>query len=275
MAGVMREVTVVCFASAYAIAWALELVGLVRPRPAVRWLSVGFGCAGLLTHSLFLAFHPVSLDAPFGSLVFLALVLAVFYFYGTLHHRRFAWGVFVLPLVLGLLAVARRTPERASAAGSWGLDGLRGERFWGAFHGGLLFLACVGVSVGFLSSVMYLFQAQRLRAKALPGRGLRLFSLERLEEMNRRAVNGAFPLLTAGVLVGTGLLLQRADRLTGWSDPKILGALLVWGLFALLLVLRYGYHLRGRRAAILTIAAFTLMVFTLASSHTTVQGGGP
>ena len=45
--------------------------------------------------------------------------------------------------------------------------------------------------------------------------------------------------------------------------------------FAVLLYLRYGYHLRGRHLAVLTIVAFALLVVTLASSHTLVQGGAP
>ena len=61
-----------------------------------------------------------------------------------------------------------------------------------------MLLAAVGVCVGFLASVMYLVQAQRLRAKIPPGEGMRLLSLERLEAMNRHAINLAFPLLTAG-----------------------------------------------------------------------------
>ena len=59
----------------------------------------------------------------------------------------------------------------------------------------------------------------------------------------------------------------------GWADPKILGAIGLWVVFALLVYLRYGYHLRGRQVALLTIVAFVLLVATLASSHTVVQGG--
>jgi ABC-type transport system involved in cytochrome c biogenesis permease subunit len=84
--------------------------------------------------------------------------------------------------------------------------------------------------------------------------------------MNRRAINLAFPLLTAGVLVGGALMLHGAP-LQGWSDPKVLGGIALWLVFALLLYLRYGVHLRGRRLAQLTIMAFMLLVFTLAASH--------
>ena len=35
-----------------------------------------------------------------------AWVLAVFYLYGSLHHTRLAWAVFVLPVVIGLVGLA-------------------------------------------------------------------------------------------------------------------------------------------------------------------------
>jgi ABC-type transport system involved in cytochrome c biogenesis permease subunit len=144
-----------------------------------------------------------------------------------------------------------------------------GYRFaWGAVHGGLLLLAAVGVCVGFVASVMYLAQAKKLKAKIGPREGLRLFSLERLEAMNRRAINLAFPLLTAGVLIGAFLMLQEQESLSGWADPKVLGAMVLWVVFALVLYLRYGLHLSGRRLALLTILAFALLLLTLATpSH--------
>src|SRR5205823_9158152 len=128
-----------------------------------------------------------------------------------------------------------------------------GESFWGRLHGGLLLLAAVGVCVAFLASVMYLLQARQLKAKVPPGRGLRLFSLERLEQMNRRAINLAFPLLTAGVLVGLILMFQpaagEAPSFFQQGAPKITAIGVIWLVFALVLYLRYGAHLRGRSLA--------------------------
>ena len=68
------------------------------------------------------------------------------------------------------------------------------------------------MSVSFLASVMYLIQARRLRRKVAPGSVVPMLSLERLETMNRRALNLAFPMLTAGLLVGTvaGLVSNNA-----------------------------------------------------------------
>jgi ABC-type transport system involved in cytochrome c biogenesis permease subunit len=267
---------ILCFAASYAAALALDALYQFRPRPVVRLLSVGFGAAGLLAHTLFLAAQRPALAWQFGWMLFLAWILAIFYLYGTLHHARFAWGVFVLPLVLALvgLAAAFGRPEgapRQDVPAGWSVQD---DRFWALVHAAALFAAAIGLCVGFLASLMYLVQARRLRTKVPPGRGLRLLSLERLEAMNRRAVTAAFPLLTVGIVLGAALLFQSADRLAGWSDPRVLATGVLWVVFALMLFLRYGYHLRGRQVALLTIATFLLLLGCLTLAHPVGQAAG-
>ena len=276
----LERITIFCFAASYGLALVLELINLLRPHALVRLLSTILGGAGLVAHTLFLAAafflarQGPPLASPYGSLLFIAWILAIFYFYGALHHHRHAWGVFVLPLVLFLVGLATAMPQDRDDANA-SIPWLRGERLLPLVHGLLLLLAAVGVCVGFVASVMYLVQAHRLKTKTLPGHGVRLMSLERLEAMIRHAIVTAFPLLTAGVLVGVALLLPRMSEIESWLDLRIISAVVLWVVFALLVYLRYGYHLRGRRVALLTIVAFALLVCTLAFSHTVVQGGGP
>ena len=275
----LERITVFCFAASYSVALILELFQLWRPGHWQRLIGLAFGAAGLLAHTLYVALQPLPLASSFGSLLLLAWILAVFYLYGSLHHRRLAWGLFVLPLVLGLIALAELAPTGVPESGDpfSSLVWSRGERFWGTVHGMLLLLAAVGVCVGFLASVMYLVQVRRLRAKVAPAQGLRLLSLERIEEMNRRAILWAFPLLTVGLLVGIALQLHTGIFLSGWDSPRILSSVLLWLVFAILLYLRYGIHARGRQVALLTIMAFALLLLALVSPvHSFSQaGGGP
>src|SRR5580704_17223725 len=167
----LEGITRFCFGASYAAALGLELAQLLRPRPALRAVALLFGFAGLFAHTIFLAVQRPTLQSTYGSLLFLAWVLAVFYLYGTVHHRRVAWAIFVLPLVLGLVVLSGYfAPEPGVVPPPWSerFRELSGERFWGAIHGTLILLAAVGVSVGFLASVMYLIQARRLRNKVAP-----------------------------------------------------------------------------------------------------------
>lgn len=265
-----ERVTVFCFAASYAVALGLELWHLVRPRPIVRYAGIGFGLAGLLAHAIYVAVQPLPLVSPGGSIFFLALVLAVFYAYGSIHHHRQAWGLFVLPLVLGLVVLASLLPVPERPAEPW-----EERRFWGIAHGLLVLLAAVGISVGFIASIMYLVQSYRLRVKLPPNPGMKLLSLERIETMNRRAVLWAFPLLTAGMLVGLVLLFRQGSA-TPWDSLKIVSTLGLWLVFAILVYLRYAVHVRGKQAALWTLVAFALLLFALmAPEHPFLHGGQP
>jgi ABC-type transport system involved in cytochrome c biogenesis permease subunit len=278
----VSKVTLFCFAASYATALLLDVLQQRWARPALRLLAIGFGAAGLLAHTIYLAVQRPPLAWQFGWMLFLAWILAIVYVYRAVHYPRLAWGVFMLPLVLGLVGLAAafgRPPEETESIppGFSPQD----DRFWGALHAGFLLCAAVGMCVGFLASLMYLFQARRLRAKVPPGKGLRLLSLERLEEMNRRAITLAFPLLTVGVLLGAALMTRVADSLA-WTDPRVLSTVVLWLAFAVLLQLCYGRHLRGRQVALGTIAAFALLIVCLAlyhpvgqeASRPSVAGGG-
>lgn len=269
----MDHVTILCFLASYAVALVLELVYQGRPVTAIRWLALGFGAAGLIAQTIFLAVQRPPLIWQYGWMLFLAWILAVFYLIGSIHHRRLSWGLFVLPLVLGLVGLGAAF-GRPPAPDDPRERLLSFPVAWKTLHEGLLLLASVGLCVGFLASLMYLVQAHRLRAKTLPGQGLRLWSLERIEAMNRRAIILAFPLLTAGMIVG--VVLMWYDRLSGWSDPRVLASGVLWLAFAVLLYLRYGYHLRGRPVALLTIVTFVLLVGCLVLAHPVAvgQGGG-
>jgi ABC-type transport system involved in cytochrome c biogenesis permease subunit len=258
-------ITHACFGLSYATAFGLELLRLRSPRQGVRYASLFFGAAGLFAHTIYLARHQPTPAAPYGSLLLLAWVLAVFYFYGALHHARKAWAIFVLPVVIGLTMLSYLLIDPRSAPITVP-DWLTGERRWGRIHGYLLEAAAVGVSVAFLASVMYLVQARRMRVKSFTTDGFTLLSLERLESMNRRAVTFALPLLTAGLLLG-GVLLRGEPSTAGWLRVKVLGTAGLWLVCGLLVYLRVAAAVPGRRLALLTIAAFALMVLVLAAVH--------
>jgi hypothetical protein len=270
------RITVFCFAASYAVAFGLELLFLFRRMAILRMLGLGVGMAGLVAHTLFLLVQPIQLSSPFGSLVFLGWILAVFYCYGSVHHRRVAWALFVLPVVLSLTVLAYFSPhgnEDRNSSQVWIVFFTDGANLWGVVHGILVLLAAVGVCVGFVASVMYLVQAARLRAKVLPGHGVTTLSLERLQTMNRRALTWAFPLLALGLIIIMALGLNYPQPMQYWSNVKLVG---LWLVFAILLYLRYVAQPRGRNVAVWTIIAFALLLVSLVSpQHPFVYGGMP
>lgn len=265
MPPVLQNVTHACFGLGYLGALTLTAAGVRWPRPGLRAAGLVLGAAGLVAHTAFLLVHHPTPATPAGALLGLAWVVAVFTLYGALHASKQAWPVFAFPVVLGLVGLSLVFATEPTAAPAW----VVGEHFWGAAHGLLLLLAAVGLTVGFLASVMYLVQARRLRDKRSLGRGMRLLSLERLEEMSRRAVAVAFPLLTGGLALGAVLVpgATPAPSAAGWLSVKVLGTALLWVVCGVLFYLRYAAHVPGRRLARLTIVAFALTVIVLASAH--------
>src|SRR5579872_3419799 len=99
------EIKIFCFFASYLAALGLELWHHFRPRPIFRQLGQLFGAAGLVAQTYFLVAKPAPLASQYGWMLFLAWILAVFYLFGSFHYQRLAWGVFVLPVVLGLVAL--------------------------------------------------------------------------------------------------------------------------------------------------------------------------
>jgi ABC-type transport system involved in cytochrome c biogenesis permease subunit len=270
----LQGVTHACFGLSYLCAFALELARLIWPARGWRTASLFFGLAGFFAHTFYIGYHLPSPATPYGSLVLLAWVLAVFYLYGTIHHAKQAWAVFVLPVVIGLVGMSfflLHSEETSPAFNALGWAS--GDRFWGAVHGILILCAAVGVSVGFLASIMYLFQARRLRNKVLSSRGIPLLNLERLETMNRLAVNTTVPFLTVGLLVGTLLIKQNRELNESWLSLKVISTTGLWVVFIVLLYMRYATHVAPRRLAILSIVAFGLMLVALGTAHPFAEGG--
>jgi ABC-type uncharacterized transport system permease subunit len=270
----LQGVTHACFGLSYLCAFVLELARLIWPGKGWRTASLFFGIAGFIAHTFYVFVHVPSPATPYGSLVLLALVLAVFYLYGTIHHAKQAWAVFVLPVVIGLVGMSFVLLHSGEASPTYSaLVWASGERFWGAVHGILILCASVGVSVGFLASIMYLIQSRRLRNKILPARGVPLLSLERLEKMNRWALNSTVPFLTVGLFVGTLLIKQNRELDEGWLSLKVISTTGLWVVFLVLLYMRYAKHVAPRRLAILSIVAFGLMLVALGTAHPFAEGG--
>jgi len=112
-----------------------------------------------------------------------------------------------------------------------------------------------------------LLQSYQVRNKFAPVAGVNLLNLEKLEVGIRYGIAIGFPLLSVGLLTGLLLLLQVADKIQGWWDPRVISSFVLWLSFANLVYARYGLHMRGKKLAWVTISAFVLLLVCLALPH--------
>jgi len=281
----LSRVSVICFAASYAVTLVLEITRLLF-RSGIRGaLMLGFAGAGLFAHSVVLYHrwldfyeHASAGGSPLSSekdwYLVAAWVLVAFYLYVMCYHPKTAIGLFILPLVLGLIGVAtfvadpRPFPREA------------GSRVWALLHGGSILLGSVAVLIGFASGLMYLHQARRLKHKLPPRRGLRLPSLEWLQKTNSRTLTLALMMIGLGILSGIMLNAANYGSQSGWlpwNDPVVLSTGLMFGWLFIWTVIGMAYRpaREGRRVAYHTVASFVFLVIVLAMvlSGMTQHGG--
>jgi ABC-type uncharacterized transport system permease subunit len=268
---VLDRLSVLCFAGTYGLALLAELARFFV-HSSIRWyIAIGLMALGWLVQTAFLANlalkNPLMLvTTAFESIMVLSWIVALIGLYLMVRSPKpVAVGVFVLPLVLVLVTAGWFAPRQSDWL-EWG--GV--IAFWGTVHGIFLLGGAVFTCVAFFAGLMYLVQMRRLKAKRPSRFSLALPSLEQSERINRGAITIAFPLLTFGLLIG--IVLSMVPRAPGnggaiahtlqWTDPKVLSALLMWLVFAVLLHARFRPAMRGKSVMLLTMVAFGFLVFT-------------
>jgi hypothetical protein len=264
----LSGLSIICFSASYAIAFALEIVGLAKRFAWHRAALFVVSVAVFVAHTLYLAnLAAASKAAPLSSpaewLLLAAWVLVLVYLGAIVNLPRAATGLILLPIILGLIGASRFAstepfaPERAS-------------QFWGDLHGWMLLLGTVAVCIGFSAGVMYLIQASWLKRRRPPSDELQLPSLEWLERINTSSLAVSMLLVFLGFVSGIVLSTLTHRRETNyrlWTDPVVisLAAMTFWLIAAETFRLVYPAARRGRKVAYLTLASFGFLVITLAS----------
>jgi HemX protein len=121
--------------------------------------------------------------------------------------------------------------------------------------------ALLGVSlfaIASLVAVMYLLQEREVKGKRFGALFSRLPSLAALDQVNQRVVRFGFVVFTLALLSGS--VMAKVVWKSAWQwDPQQVSSLVIWLIYGAMVQLRHtGWH--GRRFALLTIAAFALVV---------------
>jgi ABC-type transport system involved in cytochrome c biogenesis permease subunit len=115
-----------------------------------------------------------------------------------------------------------------------------------------------------VAAVLYLLQERQLKAKKVNSAPLRLPSLGVLDDLVSSSLGLGFVFMTIGTIIGT--VWASVELGMRWiGDPRIGISFFTWGIYLVLIFFRTSAGWRGRKAAVLAIAALLCSVITWAT----------
>ena len=132
---------------------------------------------------------------------------------------------------------------------------------WSSLHKALILLAFGAFGLSCVAGIMYLTQEHDLKVHKIRAVISVLPSIQRLEVVIGRLLGVGFVLMTAG-LFSSALYLKRVHGVYFEGDALVLYSLLIWLMYLLLLVLRWGFQQRGRRLAWGAVLSFSFVILT-------------
>jgi cytochrome c-type biogenesis protein CcsB len=254
----------------YFLATAAYLGYLLKPQQtlgkAAQWLiSSGFAFHCIFTLVRYVEAGHTPITNLHESLSFFSLaIVGVFIAFERKYHV-FILGSFVTPLALLLMIASSIYPAAIPLLP----PALKSN--WLLIHSSLAFIAYATFTVAFGAAIMYLIQQHFLKKKRLGPLYQKLPSLDILDDINYRCLTFGFPLLTIAII--TGAIWAETAWGTYWSwDPKETWSLITWFVYAALLHGRLTTGWRGKKAAILSIIGFFVMLFTFLGVNLLMSG---
>ena len=235
------------------------IVYLVRQqKPVYKW-SYWILLAGFVCHTLFFAQQYYSLGvAPVlnmkSALSFFSWSIIGAYLLLQLRFKLMVLGSFIAPFAAFLMLISSTIP---------GMEVVVKPMYrstWLAVHVGTIFMGNGMFAVTFVSAIMYLIQERQIKRKNLGSIYNRLPSLQTLDSINYYSLMYGFPLMTIGMITGSIYAQYALGSYWRW-DPKETWSLITWLFYAALLHERVAVGWRGRRAAIMSIFCFLVLLF--------------
>ena len=230
-----------------------------QQKKVYRW-SYRILLAGFIVHTLFLIHQYYTLGAApvlslKSALSFFSWTIIGAYLIFHLKFKLMILGSFIAPLSALLMIISSTIP---------GMEVIVRPVFkstWLTIHVGTIFIGNGIFAIAFMAAIMYLIQEYHIKRKKLGSLYERLPSLDTLDSINYHSLMYGFPFLTIGLITGAIYAQYALGSYWRW-DPKEVWSLITWLFYAALLHERLTVGWRGRRAAIMAIVAFLILIFT-------------
>mgnify|MGYP001819838675 FL=1 len=244
----------------YAVGTVGYLIYVVRTEKAIHRIAYGFLLAGFLCHTIGLAMlvgqirqMPVTTLPQTFSLFAWAIVGSYLAFQLKFNIR--ILGTFVSPLAVVFMLLSSAIPGRVIP------NSQLFKSFWLTLHVATMFIGMAIFALAFCAGIMYLLQERQIKSKSFGLLYRRLPSLEVLDSLNYVCLTFGFPLISIGLI--SGFVYAGAVWQSYWHwDPKEILSVVTWLIYAVLLHERLAVGWRGRRAAIMAIVGFSVILVT-------------
>jgi ABC-type transport system involved in cytochrome c biogenesis permease subunit len=226
--------------------------------------ATGLLAAGVVAHTFLIGMQ--TMQAGHAPLVGTTAAISAFvwllglsYLYVELSTDERAMGVFVAAMMAVLDVIPALEPTVVARP-----PVLRSPLF--TVHVVSLLFAYASFAIACVLGVTYVLLFKEIKAKHLGVFYARLPSLQVLDHMNARVLTVGWIFLTIGLIVGGVWATQvqaspdpRAQAMSV-ADPKILVALVSWGVYSFALLARRSIGWSGKRAAWLSAIAFAIVL---------------
>ncbi len=174
-------------------------------------------------------------------------------------------GIYAAPMAALILVASTHLPRATSAKPALF------KSFWLLVHVVTIFLGDAALALACGVGILYLLQENAIKHKNPGFFFKRLPSLDRLDTTGHACIVSGFTLLTMGII--TGMIYARTVWGHFWTwDPKEVWSAVTWVFYAALLHERLAVGWRGKRAAIMAIVGFVVLLFTFLGVNFLLQG---
>jgi ABC-type transport system involved in cytochrome c biogenesis permease subunit len=248
-------------AALYSIGLVDSVLLLTRQKEPFFRTALGAFCLGGLFHlvsmvELGLLQHQFPVTDIYQRLSLCAFLITVSFLFAYWKYRTASLSVFIFPLVFVLALIA----ALGNNDSVWSSAALKNS--WLIAHIVFSLLGYAALLFTAVAAVLYLVQEQRLKKKKLgAGTGFRLPPLGVLDDLVSSSLSLGFVFITIGIILST--VWASAEFGMKWiTNPQIGISFITWGFYLVLIFFRTSAGWRGRKAALLAIAALFFSVVT-------------
>ena len=256
----------------YIASTAVYFIYLVKQKDRLQTIGYFVLLAGFLLHTATIGYqfvHTKQLPVQnfHQTLAMAAWAIAASFLFLRYRFNVKVLGIFAAPLVAFIMIMAARLPVEGTFVETKTIF----SNFWLISHVVIIFIGEAAFALACGVGLLYILQERAIKTKRHGFFYKRLPSLELLDNTGYACIVVGFTLLTIGLI--TGFVYAKSIWGSFWSwDPKEVWSGIAWLLYAALLHGRLALGWRGRKAAIMSMIGFGVLLFTFLGVNLFLKG---